>query len=65
MNKFLKIFNFLKLPPEAVQLIKFVDKKSIKEYLNEDQLFVHMGGSVINNKSYFFIALNKNNFTLG
>jgi hypothetical protein len=34
------------LPPESVKLIKFVDKKSIKEYVQESQLFVHMGGTV-------------------
>ena len=34
------------LPPEAVKLIKFVDKKSIREYIQESQLFVHMGGTV-------------------
>lgn len=33
------------LPPEAVKLIKFVDKKGIKEYIQESQLFVHMGGT--------------------
>ena len=34
------------LPPESVKLIKFVDKKSIREYVQESQLFVHMGGTV-------------------
>jgi len=33
------------LPPESVKLIKFVDKKSIKEFIQESQLFVHMGGT--------------------
>lgn len=35
------------LPPEGVKLIKFCDKKSIREYIQESQLFVHMGGTVI------------------
>jgi len=33
------------LPAEAVKLIKFCDKKNIKEYIQESQLFVHMGGT--------------------
>ncbi|CAF0743056.1 unnamed protein product [Brachionus calyciflorus] len=33
------------LPPEAIKLIKFVDKKSIKELVHETQLSVHMGGT--------------------
>lgn len=33
------------LPPNAVNLIKFCDKKSIKEYIQESQLFTHMGGT--------------------
>jgi len=33
------------LPPNAVNLIKFCDKKSIKEYVQESQLFTHMGGT--------------------
>jgi hypothetical protein len=41
------------LPPEALQIIKFVDRKSIREYVNENQLFLHMGGSVI-----FLFTLN-------
>lgn len=40
------------LPPQAIKLIKFVDKKSIKEFVHESQLFVHMGGTVI---IYYFI----------
>ena len=35
------------MPAEAVKLIKFCDKKNIKEYIQESQLFVHMGGTVI------------------
>ena len=35
------------LPAEAVKLIKFCDKKNIREYIQESQLFVHMGGTVI------------------
>jgi len=38
------IKNFL--PTESVKLIKFVDKKGIKEYVHETQLFIHMGGTV-------------------
>lgn len=33
------------LPSEAVKLIKFCDKKNIKDYIQESQLFVHMGGT--------------------
>ena len=44
---FLNNFFIIQLPPEAVQLIKFVDKKSIKQYIDESQLFIHMGGLVI------------------
>ena len=34
------------LPAQAVNLIKFTDKINIKEYIQESQLFVHMGGTV-------------------
>ena len=34
------------LPAEAVKLVKFCDKKNIRDYIQESQLFVHMGGSV-------------------
>jgi hypothetical protein len=34
------------LPAEAVGLIKFTDKKNIKDYIQESQLFTHMGGTV-------------------
>ncbi len=34
------------LPPSAVNLIKFCDKKSIKEFIQDSQLFTHMGGTV-------------------
>lgn len=33
------------LPPQAVNLIKFTDKKNIKDYIQESQLFNHMGGT--------------------
>lgn len=33
------------LPAETVKLVKFVDKKSIREFISEDQLLVHMGGT--------------------
>lgn len=33
------------LPAEAVKLVKFCDKKNIRDYIQESQLFVHMGGS--------------------
>jgi hypothetical protein len=45
------------LPPESVKLIKFVDKKSIKEYVQESQLFVHMGGTDKFKYTYDFKAL--------
>ncbi|RNA36023.1 Motile sperm domain-containing 2 [Brachionus plicatilis] len=41
------------LPPQAMKLIKFVDKKSIREFVHESQLFVHMGGTVM--MIYYFI----------
>ena len=34
------------LSPETQKLIKFVDKNSIREYIDESQLFTHMGGKV-------------------
>lgn len=33
------------LPPNSVNLIKFCDKKGIKEYIQDSQLFTHMGGT--------------------
>ena len=45
------------LPAKAVELVKFVDKKSIREYLKEDQIFVHMGG-----KDKFLYKYNQNIF---
>lgn len=54
--KFIDLFIYFKsavwaiikalLPAKAVELVKFVDKKTIKDYINDDQLFVHMGGTV-------------------
>ena len=49
------------LPPEALKIIKFVDKKSIREFVQESQLFVHMGGTdtykyVYNAKDYAITA---------
>ena len=32
------------LPPEAIKIIKFTDKKTIREYIAEDQLLVGYGG---------------------
>jgi hypothetical protein len=32
------------LPAKAVELVKFVDKKNIREFVKEDNVFVHMGG---------------------
>lgn len=40
------------LPANAVNLIKFCDKKSIKEYVQPSQLFTHMGGT--DNFKYVF-----------
>lgn len=34
------------LPAEAINLIKFCEKKNIKDYIQESQLFCHMGGTV-------------------
>jgi hypothetical protein len=36
----------LLLPAEAVDLVKFVDKKTVKQYADESQIPVHMGGTV-------------------
>lgn len=33
------------LPAASVNLIKFCDKKNIKDYIQESQLFIHMGGT--------------------
>ena len=30
---------------KAVELVKFVDKKTIREYVDENQLLIHMGGT--------------------
>lgn len=45
---YIAIWTILKalLPAKAVELVKFVDKKSIKDYIADDQLFIHMGGTV-------------------
>ncbi|CAF1379235.1 unnamed protein product, partial [Didymodactylos carnosus] len=34
------------LSAEAEYFIKFVDQKTIGQYISPDQLFTHMGGSV-------------------
>lgn len=34
------------LSPEAVKKIKFVSKNDVQEYINKDQLWEHMGGTV-------------------
>lgn len=54
--KFIAAWKIIKnwLPPQALKLIKFVDKKSIREHVHESQLFVHMGGTVM---IYYLIFL--------
>jgi hypothetical protein len=40
------------LSARALSVINFVDKKSIKEFIDEDQIRVHMGGKVIFNFNF-------------
>ena len=44
------------LSAEAIARIKFVTKSDIQEYINKDQLWEHMGGTV----SYYAPAYSKN-----
>lgn len=45
---FLAVWKIIKalLPAKAVELVQFTDKNSIKKFINEDNLFTHMGGKV-------------------
>ncbi|CAF0941452.1 unnamed protein product, partial [Brachionus calyciflorus] len=43
LNAIWKIVKAL-LPAKAVELVKFVDKKSIKQFVDDENIFVHMGG---------------------
>ncbi len=34
------------IPAKAVELVKFCNKTTIKEYVSDENLFTHMGGKV-------------------
>ena len=40
------------LHAESVKLIKFTTKSDIQEYIDKDQLWAHMGGTVSNIDDY-------------
>lgn len=51
------------LPAEAVRQVKFVDKQSIREYVHENQLLLHQGGTdtfkYVYDRNEFFIETKK------